>query len=87
MLYLDFISYKTAKDGFVYRSVAESAQECLSLLQVICNSKTETASSQQPGTAAVLSAADEIRKFKGLLDDGIISQSEFDAKKKELLNL
>lgn len=31
--------------------------------------------------------ADEIRKFKSLLDDGIITQEEFDAKKKQLLGL
>lgn len=30
---------------------------------------------------------DEIRKYKQLLDDDIITQEEFDAKKKELLNL
>lgn len=30
---------------------------------------------------------DEIRKYKQLLDDKIITQEEFDAKKKELLNL
>jgi hypothetical protein len=30
---------------------------------------------------------DEIRKYKSLLDDGIISQEEFDKKKKELLGL
>ena len=33
------------------------------------------------------SAADEIRKFKGLLDDGIITQEEFDAAKRKLLGL
>ena len=33
------------------------------------------------------SNADEIRKYKGLLDDGIITQEEFDAKKKQLLGL
>ena len=33
----------------------------------------------------VYSIADEIRKFKGLLDDGIITQEEFDAVKKKLL--
>lgn len=33
------------------------------------------------------SAADELKKFKGLLDDGIISQDEFNKKKKELLGL
>lgn len=32
-----------------------------------------------------LSVADEIRRFKGLLEDGIISQEEFDRKKQQLL--
>ena len=34
-----------------------------------------------------ISSADEIRKYKKLLDDDIISQDEFNAKKKELLGL
>ncbi len=33
------------------------------------------------------SPTDEIRKYKTLLDEGIISQEEFDAKKKQLLGL
>lgn len=32
-----------------------------------------------------VSAADELIKFKGLLDQGVITQEEFDKKKKELL--
>lgn len=35
--------------------------------------------------AAVASAADELKKFKDLLDSGVISQEEFEAKKKQLL--
>lgn len=42
--------------------------------------KTET-------TSQNVSAADEIKKFKQLLDDGIITQEDFDAKKKQLLGL
>lgn len=38
-------------------------------------------------TAAEVSNADELRKFKSLLDDEIITQEEFDAKKKQLLDL
>ncbi len=34
-----------------------------------------------------VSSADEIKKFKSLLDEGIITKDEFDKKKKELLNL
>ena len=35
----------------------------------------------------IVSNADELKKFKDLLDAGIISQEEFDAKKKQLLGL
>ena len=38
-------------------------------------------------TAEAFSAADELKKFKELLDMGVITQEEFDAKKKELLGL
>ena len=34
-----------------------------------------------------VSPADELRKYKELLDDGIITQDEFDAKKKQILGL
>ena len=33
------------------------------------------------------SVADELKKFKELLDNGVISQEEFDAKKKQLLGI
>ncbi|GKI15714.1 hypothetical protein CE91St44_21990 [Oscillospiraceae bacterium] len=36
---------------------------------------------------STVSAADEIKKFKALLDDGVITQDEFDIKKKQLLGL
>ena len=32
-------------------------------------------------------SADQLKKFKELLDSGVISQEEFDAKKKQLLGL
>lgn len=35
----------------------------------------------------ILTPADEIRKFKSLFDEGIITENEFNEKKKELLNL
>ena len=34
-----------------------------------------------------VSSAEELKKFKELLDSGIISQEEFDAKKKQILGL
>ncbi len=38
-------------------------------------------------TVQQLSPADELKKFKELLDAGILTQEEFDAKKKELLGI
>ncbi|WP_376701054.1 SHOCT domain-containing protein [Listeria grandensis] len=38
-------------------------------------------------SSPVTSPADELRKFKDLLDDGIITQEEFSDKKKQLLEL
>ena len=37
--------------------------------------------------APAFSPADEIKKYKELLDMGAITQEEFDAKKRQLLNL
>ena len=44
-------------------------------------------SSSNTTPQATVSAADEIKKFKELLDMGVITQEEFDAKKKQLLGL
>lgn len=41
----------------------------------------------QPAAAAALSPMDELKKLKELLDMGIVTQEEFDAKKKQLLGL
>jgi len=46
---------------------------------------------RQKGKTTIVSeksdSVDEIKKYKELLDSGIITQEEFDAKKKELLGL
>ena len=36
---------------------------------------------------ATIGIADELKKYKELLDGGVITQEEFDAKKKQLLGL
>lgn len=41
----------------------------------------------QQNSTNTVSSADELKKFKDLLDSGIITQEEFDAKKKQLLGL
>ena len=43
--------------------------------------------SKDASVANAPSSADELAKFKKLLDDGVISQNEFDAKKQQLLGI
>ena len=82
--YINLINVETKKDGFVYKTEYSTAQEILSILEIICNeNKNENEEQQQ---SEIKSVADEILKFKNLLDCGAITQEEFDKKKKELLN-
>lgn len=49
--------------------------------------KETAAQNTTTASAPVASAADELKKFKELLDMDVITQEEFDAKKKQLLGL
>lgn len=64
----------------VSKTEYEQALEIKELIENASNNET----TQQVQTNDV---ADEIRKFKSLLDEGILTQEEFDAKKKELLGV
>ena len=101
--YLDFINLEEKKavgtDSKEYRRAMADAQECMDALQAIGNinasrERPQPAPNPEPApapgpapAASGTSAADEIRKYKELLDEGIITQEEFDAKKKQLLGL
>ena len=71
---------ESKSDSFLTKSAMEDYNNIAAKLDQIISSNTQ-------GSASADSNADELRKFKGLLDDGIISQAEFDEKKKELLGL
>ncbi len=49
--------------------------------------KPEKKSPLQPVQVLPQSDADELRKFKQLLDDGIITEEEYNAKKKQILGI
>lgn len=55
--------------------------------KLLIERQQENARSVPVAAAPVKDAAEEIKKFKELLDMGIITQDEFDAKKKQLLGL
>ena len=66
----------------------KSDDEILKQIKTFVEEAKEKASANQGQTIIQqTSSADELKKFKELLDMGIISQEEFDTKKKELLGL
>lgn len=88
--YIKFISTPTRKNSFVYKLLYKSAHEIMSLLQLIVNEQSKEALTAYDSSAVAMqsvSSADEIRKLKALMDDGIITQEEFKAKKKQLLGI
>lgn len=83
IIYINLISKPIEKYYEAYKDAYNNAQKILSLLQIICNQVMEDNSSVEKTN--YFSVADEIRKFKQLFDDGIISEEEFNTKKKQLL--
>jgi len=85
-IYINLISGPTKTQSMIYKSSYNAAQEILSILTVITKSQ-EPRNSNIDTSAPQTSTADEIRKFKQLLDDGIITEEEFSQKKKDLLGM
>ena len=83
LIYINFISQKTMTNSAVYKEAFDSAQKCMSLLKLACD-KVRLSQSQ---IGVSHSTADELRKFKQLLDDGIITEEEFLRKKALLLGI
>lgn len=77
------LSAKSKSGSILYNSAIKNLNELTAKLSRITADNMTYPS--QPESSS--SSADELRKFKGLLDDGIITQEEFDAKKKEILGL
>lgn len=73
------ISSPTEKGSYEYDEAEENASRVLALLGSF------TAGKKSTGAADAGSAADELLKYKQLLDCGAITEEEFQAKKAELL--
>lgn len=79
--YISLISKPVKSDSKDVAKASKVADQALALLQYISdNQGTNDATS-----ISTKSTTDELRDFKSLLDDGIITQEEFDKKKSELL--
>lgn len=72
-----------------YKTRYEATHEILCTLEKIENEigQNKIEISKSCPSDISISTADEIKKFKSLLNDGVISEEEFEAKKKQLLDI
>ena len=81
------IAFDTIKETFNVNVTASCADKLYSAISELISDFKREKQSNQTTNIIQNSTADEILKFKNLLDAGIITQEEFDKKKKELLNI
>lgn len=72
--------------GILYNTYRKNADEVIALLENMCR-QVEAKNNISVPAVQPSSSADEILKYKQLLDCGAITQEEFDLKKKQLLGL
>lgn len=80
-IFVEYLSFAVKKSSFVYKTAFENAHRALSALQCAVDSTTQSEFTLQPD------ATDEIRKYKQLFDEGIITAEEFEAKKKQIMDI
>ncbi len=80
---IPLITTETKRGGFTHKNCKVLGDRIISLLTVISDSQKASVAASAP----VASSADELMKYKRLLDAGAITQEEYEAKKKQLLSL
>jgi len=82
-VYINYITRKIKANSQMAKDLIKMCDEDLAKLEIILK-KEETVSPQE---TLIKDPIEEVKKLKELLDMGILTQEEFDKKKKELLNL
>lgn len=82
--YVHFDVKGLAKDTAAYRAAYKNAQQVMAMLGEIKQYNNQQ--NAKPAGEKVISIPEQIKEYKSLLDCGAITQEEFEAKKKELLN-
>lgn len=81
-----FIDKRVNEDSNEYRTAFKMANDCISYLKIACDIAKENQNKVQPSVSHD-EIINEIRKYKQLLDDGILTEEEFIAKKKQMLGI
>ena len=80
--YIDGISHST--DGAIYKSKMDNINEVCSILRYIINDSKVLKTSQMPPQNSTKQALQELKE---LFDDGLITEEDYEQKKKQILGL
>lgn len=80
---ISFIKTEIKKNSILYKQSKEKANECISMLEFICNNNENIINEQQNLN---IDKGEEIAKYKSLLDSGAITEEEFNKLKTEIIN-
>lgn len=86
--YVDNVDWD--KNGWTYRKMKENLQSVCSMLEFMLNEKTLEQSSavkQEGKTVSTKTNKEQLQELKEMLDDGLITQEDFEKKKKQILGL
>ena len=86
--YVDNVDWD--KNSWTYRNMKENLQSVCSMLEFMLNEKTLEQSStvkQVEKTSEQKSQKEQLQELKEMLDDGLITQEDFEQKKKQILGL
>ena len=87
--YINMITSEMKKDSREYEELYKCAQDILSKLQLLTSEAEEQAAQQSQNAVSEnqIDPVEEIRRFKELMDEGILTEEEFMAKKKQILGI
>lgn len=80
------IAVGTSSGRIIFKGIG-NRDEIYDAINKLIIARQESAKAEPVKQEATASSLDELKKVKDLLDAGIITQDEFEAKKKQLLNL
>ena len=83
------LNIETNKNSEIYKNAISLAQEICGTLEYAMNQKTlqESSSSNDVQQKQEPSNKEQLKELKEMLDEGLITQEEFDKKKKQILGL
>lgn len=86
--YIPLINSETKRDSFTYSTSISAANTINSLVQsMISRSDEKSLDLPESSTTNYDNIEEQLKKLKGMADSGLITQEDFEAKKKQLLGL